>query len=183
MTETKLKNSNSKGRPRKKIRPKIFHQKTSQSAIFKNPYNRSFYILLVLFQLYCLEFKFVFANQNSDSTQQAKLDAQTHLEKANNLLGAGQLNDALQHYNSAVELDPNNYAGRYKRATCLLGLGKARAALPDLDKTVELQPGFWQAKLQRAHVYWRSWGKFGVNFRKFGLKSATNCSKTGTIST
>jgi DnaJ homolog subfamily C member 3 len=53
------------------------------------------------------------------------------------LLSKGQLQDALQHYHQAVELDPNDYQIYYRRATVLLASGKMNNALPDLDKVSE----------------------------------------------
>lgn len=85
--------------------------------------------------------------------------AKHHIDQGNRLLAAGSLSDALAHYNQAVDAEPDNYQGRYRRATCLLALGRARTAMPDLDRVIELRPDFWRAKQERAGVYLKQ-GKF-----------------------
>lgn len=79
-------------------------------------------------------------------------EAEVHLEKAKQFLSAGQFADALQHYHSAVDLDPNNYQAYFRRATVLLATGKVKAALPDLDKVVELKPDFIAGRVQRGNL-------------------------------
>lgn len=69
-------------------------------------------------------------------------DAAHHLNLGNSFLSKGQFAEALQHYHSAVDLDPNNYQALYRRATVLLATGKMKAALPDLNRVVELKPDF-----------------------------------------
>lgn len=86
---------------------------------------KSFLVLVVLSDL-------MFDGVNADST------AKQHLDQGNKLLAAGQLSEALMHYNQAVEAEPSNYLGRYRRATCLLGLGKSKAALPDLNEVSKI---------------------------------------------
>jgi tetratricopeptide (TPR) repeat protein len=71
-----------------------------------------------------------------------KQTVEMHMEKGNAFLSKGQFADALHHYHSAVELDPNNYQIYFRRATVLLATGKVNAALPDLDRVVELKPDF-----------------------------------------
>ena len=132
---------------------------TSKLQLLRDHRSRSLYnayITLVLCQILTLEY--VSAQDSQDSDQ--------HLQKANSLLASGQLNDALVHYNSAVEKNPSNYQGRYRRATCLLALGRTKQAIPDLDKVIELQPTFWQAKNQRASVYLKQ-GKFEDALKDF----------------
>ena len=140
---------------------------------------RSTYILLVLFQLISLDLLQVAASNNNPNDDKAQNqnqkfdDSEQHIQKGNALLAAGQLNDALVHYNSAVEKNPNNYNGRYRRATCLLALGRTKQALPDLDKVIELQPTFWQAKNQRGNVYLKQ-GKFDEALKDFTACSANS---------
>uniref|UniRef100_H3A723 DnaJ homolog subfamily C member 3 n=1 Tax=Latimeria chalumnae TaxID=7897 RepID=H3A723_LATCH len=75
-----------------------------------------------------------------------------HLEMGRKLLAAGQLAEALSHYHSAVEGDPENYLTYYKRAAVYLAMGKSKSALPDLSKAIELKPDFLAARLQRGNI-------------------------------
>ncbi|XP_022339432.2 dnaJ homolog subfamily C member 3-like [Crassostrea virginica] len=79
-------------------------------------------------------------------------EVEQHLEMGKKLLAAGQLAEALQHYHSAVDGDPNNYLTYFRRATVFLAMGKSKSALPDLTKVIELKPDFTAARLQRANV-------------------------------
>ncbi|XP_029435981.1 dnaJ homolog subfamily C member 3-like isoform X2 [Rhinatrema bivittatum] len=74
-----------------------------------------------------------------------------HLEMGRKLLAAGQLAEALTHYHSAVEGDPNNYLTYYKRAAVYLAMGKFRSALPDLSKAIELKPDFLALQTHPGH--------------------------------
>lgn len=82
----------------------------------------------------------------------ASANVDHHLEMGKRLLAAGQLTEALSHYHSAIEGDPNNYMTYFKRATVLLAIGKSKTALIDLSKVVELRPDFLRARVQRANV-------------------------------
>ncbi|KAI4464290.1 hypothetical protein MML48_3g00019216 [Holotrichia oblita] len=87
----------------------------------------------------------------ADSVSQAEIN--NHLELGKQFLAKGQLADALSHYHSAVEGDPNNYLTYFKRGTVYLALGKARNALSDLDRVLELKPDFAAARLSRGNVH------------------------------
>lgn len=80
------------------------------------------------------------------------MEVEQHLEMGKKLLAAGQLAEALQHYHSAVDGDPNNYLTYFRRATVFLAMGKSKSALPDLTKVIELKPDFTAARIQRANV-------------------------------
>lgn len=75
-----------------------------------------------------------------------------HLEKGKQLLATGQLADAITHFHSAIEADPNNYLAYFRRATVYLAMGKSKSALPDLGKVIELKPDFLAARIQRGNV-------------------------------
>ncbi|KAL4220081.1 DnaJ subfamily C member 3 [Mactra antiquata] len=94
----------------------------------------------------CLEFYF-------DAVVATKEDASKHLELGKQMLAAGNLVEALSHFDVAVEKDPTNYLTFFRRATVYLALGKSKTALPDLDKSIELRPGFVAALTQRGNVY------------------------------
>ncbi|XP_070539398.1 dnaJ homolog subfamily C member 3-like [Ptychodera flava] len=82
----------------------------------------------------------------------SKKDVEQHLELGKQLLAAGQLADALSHYNAAIEGDPENYQSYFRRATVYLAMGKSKFALPDLDKCIKLKPDFTGARSNRASV-------------------------------
>ncbi|XP_077869917.1 LOW QUALITY PROTEIN: dnaJ homolog subfamily C member 3-like [Saccoglossus kowalevskii] len=82
----------------------------------------------------------------------SKEDAEQHLELGKQLLAAGQLADALSHYNAAIDGDPENYQSYFRRATVYLAMGKSKTALPDLDKCIQLKPDFTAARTSRANV-------------------------------
>uniref|UniRef100_A0A6I8RKZ9 DnaJ heat shock protein family (Hsp40) member C3 n=1 Tax=Xenopus tropicalis TaxID=8364 RepID=A0A6I8RKZ9_XENTR len=79
-------------------------------------------------------------------------DVDKHLEMGKKLLAAGQLADALSHFHSAIDGDPDNYVAYYRRATVYLAMGKSKAAIPDLSKVIELKPDFTSARVQRGHL-------------------------------
>ena len=75
-----------------------------------------------------------------------------HLDKGRKLLAAGQLAEALSHYHSAVERDPENYLTYYKRAAVFLAMGKFKSALPDLTRAVQLKPDFLAVSSHQLHL-------------------------------
>ncbi|KAM4699821.1 dnaJ homolog subfamily C member 3 [Discoglossus pictus] len=79
-------------------------------------------------------------------------DVDKHLEMGKKLLAAGQLADALSHFHSAIDGDPDNYLAYYRRATAFLAMGKSKAAIPDLSRVIELKPDFTSARLQRGQL-------------------------------
>ncbi|KAM4795372.1 dnaJ homolog subfamily C member 3 [Rhinophrynus dorsalis] len=100
-----------------------------------------FPFLLVLFDL---QYEGVVCGINADVDR--------HLEMGKKLLAAGQLADALSHFHSAIDGDPDNYLAYYRRATVFLAMGKSKAAIPDLSKVIELKPDFTSARLQRGQL-------------------------------
>ncbi|XP_053552896.1 dnaJ homolog subfamily C member 3-like [Bombina bombina] len=79
-------------------------------------------------------------------------DVDRHLEMGKKLLAAGQLADALSHFHSAIDGEPDNYLAYYRRATAFLAMGKSKAAIPDLSRVIELKPDFTSARLQRGQL-------------------------------
>ncbi|CAB4063569.1 DNAJC3 [Lepeophtheirus salmonis] len=78
-----------------------------------------------------------------------------HLKMGMTLLGKGQYSDALSHFHSAIDADPNNYMSYYKRATVFLALSRSRSALADLDRVLEINSNFLSARLQRGTVLFK----------------------------
>lgn len=82
-------------------------------------------------------------------------EVEQHLETGKQLLASGQLADALTHFHSAIDADPNNYMSFYRRGTVYLGMGKFKSASSDLSRVLELKPDFDSARMQRANVYFK----------------------------
>jgi DnaJ family protein C protein 3 len=76
-----------------------------------------------------------------------------HLELGKQYLAKGQLGDALSHYHSAVEGDPNNYLTYFKRGTVYLALGKAKNAISDFDLVLDMKPDFTAARISRGNIH------------------------------
>ncbi|XP_033126974.1 dnaJ homolog subfamily C member 3-like [Anneissia japonica] len=81
-----------------------------------------------------------------------KKDASRHMENGNALLAAGQLAEALNHYNSAIENDPDNFMAYYRRATVYLAMGRSKSALPDLKKSSTLNKKFSPALVNHGNI-------------------------------
>lgn len=80
------------------------------------------------------------------------LSVSQHLDQGTQLLRAGSLGEALNHYHAAVEGDTKNYLAYYQRATVYLALGRHRQALTDFDTVIKIKPDFHRAKSERAGV-------------------------------
>ncbi|KAG7391512.1 DnaJ (Hsp40), sub C, member 8 [Phytophthora pseudosyringae] len=65
--------------------------------------------------------------------------------QGNELLAAGQLQDAVEMYTRAIELDPDNAVYLSNRSAAYLAMGDARGkALKDAERCVELRPRWWK---------------------------------------
>jgi regulator of sirC expression with transglutaminase-like and TPR domain len=78
----------------------------------------------------------------------------------NNLAGVtyikGNLKLAVERYNRALELGPNNAESMYNRAVVLQDLKEDQPALRDLNEAMRLDPNFTLALLARAGLLWRN---------------------------
>lgn len=72
-----------------------------------------------------------------------------HLTMGMQLLASGQYSDALSHFHSAIDADPNNYMSYYKRATVWMALSRPKPALADLDKVLTMKPDFAVSRVKR----------------------------------
>ena len=100
--------------------------------------------------LTALSFASTFANQASESLKDIPISQILNL--ANEQLTAGNHQDALAHFDSAILRDPENYLTIFKRGATYLSLGKPLQALHDFDKVLAIKPGFEGALLQRAKI-------------------------------
>ncbi|VDO05066.1 unnamed protein product [Rodentolepis nana] len=74
------------------------------------------------------------------------------LARGTQSLSSGNLVLAVDLYTEAINIDPDNYMSRYRRATAYIAMGKLKVALPDLEKTLSLNPGFVLAHKQKALI-------------------------------
>nr|CDS32072.1 DnaJ (Hsp40) subfamily C member [Hymenolepis microstoma] len=88
---------------------------------------------------------FCYASRGNESVESL-------LSRGTQSLSNGNLAQALDFYTEAINIDPDNYMGRYRRATAYIAMGKLKTALPDLEKTLSLNPGFVLAHKQKALV-------------------------------
>nr|KAJ3412098.1 DnaJ sub C member 3 [Polyrhizophydium stewartii] len=75
-----------------------------------------------------------------------------HMDAARALMSSGQHFKALDQFEAAIEMDPNNHMLYFKRAAAYLTLGKYPQALADFTKVLELKPQHTQARIQKARI-------------------------------
>ncbi|KAI6656673.1 DnaJ-like protein subfamily C member 3 [Oopsacas minuta] len=76
-----------------------------------------------------------------------------HLLKGKEALTLGRLDEALSHFHSAIDGDPNNFLTHYRRATVYLAMGRVLQAMVDFTSSLQINPEFTQARFQRALLY------------------------------
>lgn len=77
------------------------------------------------------------------------------LKRGTVAMTTGRFSDAIGFFDSAIDLEPNNYLSYYRRATAQLSLGRSSAALTDFDEILKLNPKFAKAHLERAKILTR----------------------------
>lgn len=82
--------------------------------------------------------------------------AKAHFGRA---LASDSRQDALQSFQRAVELEPDNVVFQYHYGAVLSALGRYQEALAPLDRAAELDPNFWRAYHERSICY-ESLGRF-----------------------
>lgn len=78
-----------------------------------------------------------------------------HLDQGTALLSQGKFNDALVHFQAAIDADKKNYLAYFKRATIYLALGRHKSALDDLNDVIYLKPDFVAARAQRGSLLFK----------------------------
>jgi len=68
-------------------------------------------------------------------------------------LSAGRIQEALDAFEKAVELAPNDPRAQNLKGKTLAMMGRNADALPSLDKAIELDPHFAEARFNRAGAY------------------------------
>ena len=64
----------------------------------------------------------------------------------------GQTSEALDHYDRALAMDPDNAAARYDRGELLLGQGEIERARADLEAAARLRADHWAAHYRLAQL-------------------------------
>jgi tetratricopeptide (TPR) repeat protein len=85
----------------------------------------------------------------------------TAMERADLLRVTGRINEAMEAYDRAVELDPDALTYTWRAAFRLAGIGIApgvpipptNAIQDDLDKAIALDPDYWFSRDQQANLY------------------------------
>jgi tetratricopeptide (TPR) repeat protein len=72
------------------------------------------------------------------------------------LLQKGKTDEAIAHYNKALELDPNYGEGHYNLANALLRLGRTDEAVAHYEKALEIYPNNIPARYNLASVFVQS---------------------------
>ncbi len=68
-----------------------------------------------------------------------------YFEKGNVLAESGQFEQAIESYDKALQIKPDNYEAWYNRSIALSQLGRFKEALESVDKTLQIKPDFEQA--------------------------------------
>jgi len=68
-------------------------------------------------------------------------------DKGNAALGAGNYEQAIEHYTEAIKLDPNNHVLFSNRSAAYAKQGKYLNALEDAEKTVSIKPDWPKVSL------------------------------------
>lgn len=94
---------------------------------------------------------------NSDALWQATIARNPQSWMAYNniaisLLQKGKTDEAIAHYNKALELDPNYGEGHYNLANALLRLGRTEEAVAHYEKALEIYPNNISARYNLASV-------------------------------
>jgi tetratricopeptide (TPR) repeat protein len=64
----------------------------------------------------------------------------------------GNLDDALRHYDAAIDLDPDHAAARYDRGELLLARGAVEKATADMERAAALRPDHWVVHFRLAEL-------------------------------
>jgi len=76
-------------------------------------------------------------------------EATDHFELGQAAFDAGNFEEAINEYQKAIDLDPQNIAAHYNRALCYRNLGQYEQALVGYSKVLELDSTFEDTYLQR----------------------------------
>jgi predicted O-linked N-acetylglucosamine transferase (SPINDLY family) len=85
----------------------------------------------------------------------AEQEAGDLIEKGNALEDAGQMTEAMQHYEAAIRLAPNLARAHLNRGNVLLSMGNAEGALAACATALVCDPGYASAQFNMGNAYLR----------------------------
>ncbi|KAJ3080237.1 hypothetical protein HDU99_008912 [Rhizoclosmatium hyalinum] len=100
----------------------------------------------LLFALLCSVYAVAAQDAPKKTVKELLAEATVHL-------AGGKVNDAMQAFDLAIELEPTNYLALFRRAAAQLSVGRMSQALKDFDSVLKLRPKFDQALIQRGKLY------------------------------
>ncbi|HUA66786.1 MAG TPA: tetratricopeptide repeat protein [Alphaproteobacteria bacterium] len=138
-----------------------------------------------------LDPNFAAAQENCRRVESARNDRKINIGEMYNRVGLqhrkmGELDEALIHFNKALEINPDNAAAYNNRGLTKKEKGNRDGALADLNKAIELEPDLGSAYLNRAGVK-RDHGNFDEALADYDRaielepKSAKAYSKRGEV--
>ncbi len=101
------------------------------------------YLYLMTFLILALHLPIVFAAE----------DAGTHVNQGNDYYSKGQYDQAISHYNKALEINPKHAGAYYNRGQAYLNKGQHDQAIADYNKALEIDPKFTEAYNGRGLSY------------------------------
>ncbi|KAL5033965.1 hypothetical protein BDV3_003587 [Batrachochytrium dendrobatidis] len=78
--------------------------------------------------------------------------ASEHMDNAKKLMSSGDFFKALDQFEAAIALEPNEYIYYFKRAAAYLTLNRYPNALADFSKVLELRPDHTASRVQKAKI-------------------------------
>lgn len=87
------------------------------------------------------------------SEERRREKARAHVQFGQLLFKSGRLSKAISHYETAVELNPQNALAHYELANTLQQLGEPARALPHYERVLELKPASVETATNLAVAY------------------------------
>ncbi len=84
----------------------------------------------------------------------AKGTAEWHLDQGNRLTGQGRYDEAIEEYNKAIEMAPEDADAYNNRGFAYVQKGELDQAIADFDKAIELDPELAEAYNNRGYAYY-----------------------------
>ena len=93
--------------------------------------------------------------QSDSSSETSKKESRAELafQHGNVLMMIGQINNAIEHYSHAIELNPNNAPTYNNRGVAYRGKGDFDRAIEDYNKAIQLNTGYADAYNNRGVAY------------------------------
>ena len=106
--------------------------------------------------------------------------AEAYLALGNVLSSKGNYKDAIQHYDSAIKLDPQNPVGRNNLGVAYLGMGKDKEGLESFKYAATLSPQAGEIHVNLARAYLRGRNKDAA-LAEYGVLKAIDSALAKTV--